>query len=172
LSIPSLGIDASVGQVAITTVKGQPGLNPPEATLAQLAAAYWWNQRQAPGNPTEGTTYIIGHTCHVTECPAVFDQLQLIAQSAKLVRSVRRGATLVSWYEDGALVRVETPRGVLTYQIYKTMTIPRSAMAGNPAVNRDHKEGLVLIACKLRQDGGVQTDNFVVWAKLVGAKSK
>lgn len=152
LAIPSLGIHADVGQLAITTVDGQAGLNPPEATLAQLMNAYWWNQRQAPGNPTEGTTYIIGHTCHSAGCPAVFNPLQGIHLGAQAV--------------------VETTKGVMTYRSYRKTTVPRTEVAGNPEINRDHKESLVLMACKLRADGGVQTDNFIVWFKLVSAVRK
>jgi LPXTG-site transpeptidase (sortase) family protein len=153
LKIPSIGVDAAVGQIARTKdPQGDLGLNPPEEIWEDLARAYWWNERQAPGNPTEGTTFILGHTCHRENCPAVFNRLQ----------SVRLGALIV----------VETRQGTLTYKVWKIRDFPEAMLAGNEAVNADHLQGLTLITCKLRADGGVQTTRRVVWAKLVDTRQK
>lgn len=148
LVIPSIGVNAEVGNIALTyDPAGNAQLVPPEQTWDDLLRAYWWSERQAPGYPVSKTTFIIGHTCHAVNCPAVFNTLQTI--------------------QLGALIRVSTPNGELTYQVFDTQTYPSQDIAYAAKVYNDVPNQLVLATCKLRSDGQAQTDRFVVWAKLV-----
>ena len=143
LTIPSIGIDANVGEVVQTyDAAGNAQLAPPEQTGDDLMRAYWWSERQAPGYSVSQTTFIIGHTCHSSGCPAVFNSLQTI--------------------QLGALIRVSTPQGELMYKVFDTRTY-----LGSSITFADHPNQLVLATCKLRSDGQAQTDRFVVRAKLV-----
>lgn len=147
LEIPSIGVRAEVGRVSISrTSTGQATLAPPESTWDDLARAYWWDERSAPSNPSSGTTFIVGHTCHSEGCASVFNRLQAVQQ--------------------GALIHVKTPEGVFTYRVFKRQSYPQSEVPGIDEVYRDVPNRLVLVTCKLRADGGVQTDNFVAWAML------
>lgn len=150
LSIPSVGISAAVGRISVTYEGDQPILAPPEATWADLLRAYWWQQRSAPGYPNSGTTFIIGHTCHVANCPAVFNRLQQISR--------------------GDLITVITANGRLTYRVFRRQTFQKADVKYAKEVYADVPDTLVLATCKLRRDGGLQTDNFVAWAKLVGSR--
>ena len=125
-------------------------IQPPEATNADLLRAYWWSERQAPGSKAPGTTFIFGHSCH-TGCPAVFNTLQTI--------------------HLGALATVITPKGQLTYQAFRKHPYPADSVSGSSEIYKDVPGRLVLATCKLRQDGGIQTDRIVVWFKLVAARS-
>lgn len=148
LVIPSIGVNADVGKLGLTyDAAGNAQLVPPEQTYDDLMRAYWWSERQAPGYPVSKTTFIVGHTCHAAHCPAVFNTLQTI--------------------QHGALIRVSTPNGELTYQVFDTQTYPSQDIAYADKVYRDVPNQLVLATCKLRSDGQAQTDRFVVWAKLV-----
>lgn len=148
LVIPSIGVNASVGKIAVThDSAGNAQLVPPERTYDDLMRAYWWSERQAPGYPVSKTTFLIGHTCHAANCPAVFNTLQTI--------------------QLGALIRVSTPNGELTYEVFDTQTYPSQDIAYAAKVYKDVPNQLVLATCKLRSDGQAQTDRFVVWAKLV-----
>ena len=148
LVIPSIGANADVGRVMQTyDAAGNAQLAPPEQTYDDLMRAYWWSERQAPGYPVSKTTFIIGHTCHKDGCPAVFNSLQTI--------------------QFGALIHVSTSQGELTYKVFDTKTYLGKDIANAAEVYADVPNQLVLATCKLRSDGGVQTDRFVVWAKLV-----
>lgn len=148
LEIPSIGANAEVGKIALThDAAGNAQLVPPEQTYDDLMRAYWWSERQTPGYPVSGTTFLIGHTCHAVNCPAVFNMLQTI--------------------QPGALIRVSTPNGELTYQVFDTHTYPSQDIAYAAKVYKNVPNQLVLATCKLRSDGKAQTDRFVVWAKLV-----
>ena len=149
LEIPSIGVNAEIGKIVVTyDAAGNALLVPPEQTYDDLMRAYWWSERQAPGYPVSKTTFIIGHTCHAVNCPAVFNTLQTI--------------------QLGALIRVSTPNGELTYQVSDTQTYHSAQDVANAdKVYEDVPNQLVLITCKLRSDGQAQTDRFVVWAKLV-----
>lgn len=152
IDISAIGVHADVGSLAASyDSAGVYGLYPPEATWDDLTRAYWWNERSAPGNPSSGTTFIIGHTCHAQGCPAVFNRLQDV--------------------QKGTFVTVTTPNGALTYRIFRTQTYPKSAITNVDEVYKNVPNRLVLVTCKLRSDGGVQTDNFVAWATLVGSQS-
>lgn len=155
LRIPSIGVNAEVGSLQATVRDGKLGLYPPEATYADLLRAYWatWEgHRAAPGYPSTGTTFIVGHTCHKQGCPAVFNSLQSI--------------------QLGAHVTVKTPSGVLVYRIFRVQAYPKSAITNVEEVYANVPNRLVLVTCKLRRDHGVQTDNFVAWAKLVKSRRK
>lgn len=106
-------------------------------------------QYPAPGNPSQGTSYILGHTCHSVGCPAVFNKLQLLG--------------------IGETFTVTTPNGVLTYKVTKTKTYPKQDLAYKSEVFQNVQNRLVLMTCKLRSDGKSQTDNFVVFSTLVSA---
>lgn len=153
IQIPTIGVDANIGQVATTVQGGESVIYPPASTLADLAEAYWWNERAEPSSDSAGTTFIVGHTCHSAGCPAVFNSLQNISV--------------------GATIDVTTSKGKLTYKVTKTKTYTDTAgrsSVGNE-VYADKSNSLVLVTCKLRGDGASQTDNFVVWAQLEGAKA-
>lgn len=147
LDIPTISVHAEVGTVSVTqTSTGQATLAPPESTWDDLSRAYWWDERSAPSNPSSGTTFIIGHTCHSEGCSSVFNRLQEIQQ--------------------GALVRVATSKGVFTYRVFKRQSYLKSEITNVDDVYRDVPNRLVLVTCKLRADGAAQTDNFVAWATL------
>lgn len=154
LAIPSIGVNAYVGKVAAagkTASNPQGYLQPPERTVADLMRAYWWSEQQAPGSHVSKTTFIIGHTCHTEGCPAVFNRLQTV--------------------KIGALVSVATRQGVLTYRIFRTREYPASAVRHSSKVyDYNEPNWLVLATCKLKANGGVQTDRFVAWARLVSAR--
>lgn len=154
LDIPSIGVHAAVGQLAVTKDPdtGQYGLYPPEATWDDLLRAYWWNESAVPGYPTMKTTFIVGHTCHAQGCPAVFNRLQ----------AARRGT----------LVQVATSKGRLTYRVFKTHDYAKSAITNVGEVYANVPNRLVLVTCKLRKDGQLQTDNFVAWATLVASQRR
>lgn len=67
----------------------------------------------------------------------------------------------------GASVQVATPSGVLTYRVFQTKTYPKPDVLANQQIYKDVRNRLVLATCKLKANGGVQTANFVAWAKLV-----
>jgi hypothetical protein len=158
LKIPSIGVDAEVGSVHVTVVNDQPGWYPPEATRDDLARAYWATSsdyQAAPGYPSVGMAFIIGHTwtCDGHLCPAVFNHLQDV--------------------RVGALIEVITPSGVLIYRVFRERPFAKDEM---PKVkfmtDPDYPGELVLMTCKVPANYGDQTDNFVVWAKLVKSERK
>lgn len=156
LVIPTLGINADVGQVATSKVDGKIGVAPPEENQPDLDRAYFWTDKDYSHLPSSssGTVFIVGHTCHLVGCKAVFNPLQKVA--------------------TGATVEVGTPEGVFTYVVTKVAT--RQGTAGTSPLRLDDYSNvpgkLVLVTCKLRSDGASQTDNTVVWAQLEGAIAK
>lgn len=155
--IPSLNIRATVGRVKETYVGNGPHrhgvVNPPEATLADLARAYWWIDKSAPGSPGKGTVYIYGHTCYSRHCPAVFNPLQHIKR-------------------HGALIELVTPKGHLVYRTFDRRVLTPQAYTLDAAVRRDEPGWLELATCKLRKNHVPQKNRVVVWAKLVAITKK
>jgi hypothetical protein len=150
IAIPSLHIQAEVGRVKETYEgKDHHGvLRPPETTYADLARAYWWVDKAAPGNPAAGTVYIYGHTCYSRDCPAVFNPLQHIRK-------------------HGALIELVTPKGHLLYRTFDRHTLTPHAYTVDAAIRRDESGWLELTTCKLRKVPAPQKKRVVVWAKLV-----
>ena len=146
IAVSGTDINTSVAVVQRTA----EGIGPPEATLGELQAAYWWSERAEPGSSSAGTTFIAAHSCRKVHC--AFNELP---------RAV-----------VGAQVTIITPHGVLIYRVFRTASYPKQgpyATQYQPDVFRDVKNQLVLVTCKLRTDGQRATDNFVVWASLVSA---
>jgi sortase (surface protein transpeptidase) len=147
IRIPTIGVDAEVGEVVTTQGEdNRPHLTPPEATLADLQRAYWWSEKQAPGNPAPGTTFILGHSCHLENCPSVYNRLQDVA--------------------EGNLIVVETANGILTYKVFDINKYPIGITPNT--VTDDHPNRLVLVTCELP----AQERNVIVTARLVDVQKK
>jgi hypothetical protein len=150
IEIPSLGIKTTVGSIAQTMLPSGPMLELPEATQADLDRTYWWRERAKPASPNPESVYIMGHTCHLAGCHAVFDRLQDI--------------------QLGSLIVVRTPHGVLTYEAIRTRQYRFDELPSHKSVWLNRPGRLVLFTCKLRANGAKQTHTFVVWSKLVEAR--
>ena len=151
LEIPTIGMDIEVGQVAsVGSADGSWSVTPPEATLHDLRIAYWWNEKQAPGNPAPGTAFLFMHTCKSISC----------------------AGNNLSHVLVGDDVTVTTPSGVLTYKVFRepqsfSKTGSNTVSNSTEVYNYDQPGVITLITCGRSAGNTGHSDlNWVVWAKL------
>lgn len=136
--------------VAPISVRSNQPVDPPHSTAQEWNTAVWVRQSAYPSAPSEGTSYVYGHACHYHVCP--FTNL----------KQARVGDDIV----------VTTPWGVLTYRIGQIGLSPKSAAAlPSWASDSTVANRLVLVTCEFEQ-GDTSTNNIVVVARLVAARSR
>lgn len=154
LEIPAIGLTAKFGKGGFAaSYYRQNGAEvydflPPESDLSKV---WWWNQRSEPSFPSTGTSYVFGHTCHSRGCPAAFNSLQELDG------------------QIGAVIRIVTPNGILTYRVAKTITYRNTNQIDASLITENRQGQLVLVTCKLRGHE-VQSDRFVVVAQMVSSQ--
>lgn len=116
--------------------------------LPNTTQVFRWRERGRPGTDSKDTVYLLGHT--VRKGGGVFDPLQRVKPGQELV--------------------LTTGSGRLRYRVDRTQLYPKNEIQRADEVYAEVPGQLLLIGCYLNQDGSRQTQNFVVFATLVGAE--
>lgn len=148
---PEVDIDAIVADMPFSKK-----LEPPSCSTSPdpncKVTAHWVSDQlgTAPGYPTDNSTYILGHAW--AEDDRVFNAL-----SQRLMQ-----------YGEGSLkgykVTLETPNGILVYEISDVVSPRKQAISQENAVWDAVPNRLVLIMCALDRDF-----NYIVLANLIEA---
>lgn len=116
--------------------------------LPNTTQVFRWRERGWPGTDSRDTVYLLGHT--VRKGGGVFDPLQQVKLGQELV--------------------LTTGNGTLRYRVDQTKLYPKNEIQRADEVYAEVPGRLLLIGCYLNQDGSRQTQNFVVFATLIGAE--
>lgn len=137
LKIPSVGIDAEAEVYTDDMVAVSDGVNPTAPDIVS-----WWSGGGMPGDNTETTVYLYGHTW---TGPAVFNSLKEV--------------------ESGAEVTVVTVNGDVVYEVQDKFTVAKPDLVADERYQQVQPGRLVLIAC-WRETGNevTTTHNLVVIA--------
>jgi sortase (surface protein transpeptidase) len=145
LHIPSIGLNANVGALA---VRGGE-VDPPTPR-----SAYWLSDFGLAGPHATNTVYIAGHTWRGGQ--GVFNPLLDVPHSSYAVHA-------------GDEIVVDTPGGSYDYTVTDTELYEKVAIADQSELWRNSPGRLVLVTC-FQYDGGTSShQNFVVYAQLDGA---
>jgi sortase (surface protein transpeptidase) len=145
--VPAVGVDAPV----LPTAFENGEINPPT-----LDDVYWIADYGAPGTDSDNTVYLLGHSWD--NGPAVFNALF-------------DRPTQTSRVQPGDEIDVETPEGMVSYEVDRTERYPRASV-GDPDseaygdVWAVVPGQLILITCFQQNDGADARDNFVVFAHV------
>jgi hypothetical protein len=142
--VPSVGVDAPIKPIAFQNHE----INPPT-----VDDVYWINAYGSPGVDADNTVYLVGHSWDQGD--AVFNALfDRASQTSRL--------------EPGAEIDVVTAAGTVRYRVDYTVRYPRNELADKGEVWTIVPGRLILITCFQQNNGLDATDNFVVFATVVG----
>ena len=145
MSIPALGFAAEVLPLARD---GAAVLDPPGAT-----AAYWLSDYGFPGEGSEDTVYLIGHSSDAGT--AVFDAI---------VNPATQSTPLLA----GDEIVLETETGSVLYEVVTAERQDRTALADLERVWSSAPGRLVIITCLFDEARNAATDNMIVYARQRG----
>jgi sortase (surface protein transpeptidase) len=144
LSVPAVGLDATVGAMSVAA---GGSVDPPTP-----GSAYWLSGSSVAGPTSTGTTYLAGHT-YRGGGRAVFNPFLDIPHSRY---TVHKGDRIV----------VGTPSGSWAYTVTDTELYLKTTVEQQTELWRNVPGRLVLVTC-FQYDGGTSSQqNFVVYAQL------
>lgn len=144
LSVPAVGLDASVGAMSVAA---GGSVDPPTP-----GSAYWLSGSSVAGPTSTGTTYLAGHT-YRGGGRAVFNPFLDIPHSRY---TVHKGDRIV----------VGTPSGSWAYTVTDTELYLKTTVEQQTELWRNVPGRLVVVTC-FQYDGGTSSQqNFVVYAQL------
>jgi len=164
MSGPGFTVDAKVC--------GMPYVRPLNPPGDQLHTVCWVDQGfgVAPGSPSQGTTYVLGHAWAAQQLVLNPMSEFATAHAASTPKAAKGGVPIFDVPAlNGYSVRLDTPRGRLTYRVTTAFLVAKNDAGRMTSVmDSSVRNRVVIITCAVKN--GVDLDqNVIAFASLVGA---